>query len=175
MNVSTAVKKNSTKYSFTNEIGTVLTSPHPISARETTTSGNFISRDVPCILTAVDTAALYTTSAPSPTSGRTDLRIKGRNFWGTILGKIIKGVGKTVITIFVDSLSGTSDSEWVDLQQQGWNVDTDANGMKVTATSPDKMTVKEFVVKQSPSATPVPKEPQEHCAKVGGRTSCVEI
>lgn len=62
-----------------------------------------------------------------------------------------------IINVVVDDIvDWTGVGEWVELALKGWKILTNADHSKVTATSPDGKTVKEYVIKQAPKVVKDP-------------------
>ncbi|KAF3764663.1 hypothetical protein M406DRAFT_70810 [Cryphonectria parasitica EP155] len=116
----------------------------------TTTIGNLLGQDTPCIPTTVDTSSLK--AVISALAEAHPSRIKARNFWGTWVGKALKGawsdIKSEIITIAVEDIAEwTGVGEWVELVLQGWKLVTSLDKKNVTVTSPDGTITKidEFV------------------------------
>lgn len=148
---------------LTIRIGTALTSaPSSVKARQTTTIGDLLSQDMPCIPTTVDTTALKAAVATKAKTAAVPAgSAEAQSFWHTWLGSVVKDawntVKKAIINIVVDDVvEWTGVGEWIELALEGWNILTSADHSKVTATSPDGKTVKQYILKQPPK---VPKDP----------------
>lgn len=130
---------------------------------------------MPCIPTTVDTTALKAAiaskakTASVPTGGA-----QAQSFWGTWLGSIVKdawnNVKKAIINIVVDDVvEWTGVGEWIELAVEGWKIITSADHSKITATSPDGKTVKNYLLKQP---APPPKVPKDPPCGAGTRKMC---
>lgn len=146
---------NPRRASLINAPGTDLSDLTGLTVRQTgdttstTTIGNLVVQDTPCIPTSIDTSSLKAVIAALAASDPS--QIKARNFWGTWVGKHIKSawqdIKKELVKVAVEDIAEwIGVGEWVELVIQGWQLVTSLDKTTVTVTSPDGNTVRVYPI-----------------------------